>query len=96
MPETGDSVPRWKVAHDALFDFVSAYLSPTAARRATASDLFDVYRNARDDASLADCEHSWRVEGDGEYEPFHNVCEDCGADRGDAPIAEDFGSSTHP
>lgn len=25
-------------------------------------------------------EHSWRVEGDGEWEPFRNICEDCGED----------------
>lgn len=27
-------------------------------------------------------EHSWRVEGDDDYEPFHLVCEDCGEDQG--------------
>ncbi len=42
---------------------------------------------------LREHEHSWRVEGDGEYEPFHNVCEDCGADRGDAPTDAAIGSS---
>lgn len=31
-------------------------------------------------------EHSWRVEGDGEYVPFHDVCEECGLDR-DAPLS---------
>ena len=24
------------------------------------------------------CEHSWHVEGDGNYEPFVNRCEECG------------------
>jgi hypothetical protein len=46
----------WKAAHDALFAFVSASQSPNPARRALAVNLFDSYRNYRDDAHLAEFE----------------------------------------
>lgn len=38
-------------------------------------------------------EHSWRVEGDDNYEPFHNVCETCGEREPDPFEADDSGST---
>lgn len=34
-----------------------------------------------EEAAAKECQHEWRIEGDGEYELFHSVCELCGVEQ---------------